>query len=71
MASPDYKRADYTGWEFISRPEYKWSGRTVEKACFSQEKPDTVVFAPGTTGMKFLWCNLDNVLLPPGIVFSF
>lgn len=66
-AIPDYNRkGGYAGWEFISRPEYDWSGRTVVGQCFSQEKPDTVVFRPGTIGMRLVNCNIDNCLIPPG-----
>ena len=68
MPKPDYDRVDYTGWEFYhSRPEYDWS-RVTRNACFSQEKPDTVVFAPDTVG-TFINCNMDNVLRPIGCTF--
>lgn len=66
MSAPDYNRVDYTGWEFLSRPEYDWSNRVVDRACFAQESPDTVVFDPNTTGIVFRNCNLENVIIPDG-----
>lgn len=64
----DYQ--DFTGWTFADRPEYSFTDKTVTGSCFSQEKPDSVVFAPGTKNVRFIKCNLDNVALPPGSIIG-
>ena len=52
---------DFTGWEFISRPEYDFDNKIIYASCFSQENPDTDIFGKALTNATFLKCNLDNV----------
>lgn len=59
---------DFTHWEFMSRPEYDFSNKTIYSSVFMHEEPESVVFAPGTRNVTFVCCNLDNVVLPPGSV---
>jgi hypothetical protein len=45
----------------------------IRNACLSVEPEDgeyatVAVFPPGTSGVRFVGCNLDNVKLPPGSV---
>lgn len=57
---------DFTGWEFLSRPEYDFNNKVVYATCFSQENPDSIVFPENLSGTIFLNCNLDNVSIPVG-----
>lgn len=41
-------------------------GTVIRNSCFSCEVPDSEVFPPKMRGVRFVGCNLDNVLLPPG-----
>lgn len=52
---------DFTGWEFQSRPEYDFSGKTIYASVFSQETPDRDIFSQDMKGAIFVKCNLDNV----------
>lgn len=56
---------DFTGWEFLSRPEYDFKGKVIYATCFAQESPDSPIFDPSLKGVTFLRCNLTNVLVPP------
>lgn len=42
------------------------SGTTVYASFFSTEEPGTVIFPPNMTGVTFLRCHLDNIVIPPG-----
>lgn len=57
---------DFTGWIFTHRPDVDFAGKVIYASCFSQEKPDTVVFPPTLTGATFVRCNLSNVVIPAG-----
>ena len=41
-------------------------GTIIVGACLSCETPDSLIFPDGMKGVRFLRCNLDNVLIPPG-----
>jgi len=41
-------------------------GTVVYASTFHHEVPDTIVFRPDMTGVRFVRCNLDNVVIPPG-----
>lgn len=55
---------NFSGWEFNSRPEYKFSGKTIYNTVFTQEKPDTVVFSADTSNVTFVNCHIENVVIP-------
>lgn len=52
---------DFTGWEFISRPEYSFDNKVIYASCFSQETPDSDIFGKALNNTTFIACNLDNV----------
>lgn len=63
----NYSFKDFTGWEFRSRPDYRFPpGTTIEGSCFSQDKPKSFIFPDSMTGVRFKRCNLDNVFIPHG-----
>jgi hypothetical protein len=39
---------------------------TIEGSCFSQEKPNSVIFPYDMQNITFIRCNLDNVFIPDG-----
>lgn len=41
------------------------SGITVYATSFYLEKPDSEIFNPELKNVKFVKCNLDNILIPP------
>lgn len=53
-----------TGDKLRWLPAEEFSGKTIFGICFSCEEPDTAVFPPGTKGVTFDACNLDNVRIP-------
>jgi hypothetical protein len=42
------------------------NNKTIYRTCFSQETPDSVIFPADMIGVTFVYCNLDNVYIPPG-----
>lgn len=56
----------FNGWEFLSRPEYDFKGKTIYASSFYNETPDYQVFPEDMKGAIFIKCNLDNVLIPEG-----
>lgn len=60
---PSYSHKDFTGQDLSDR---NLDGLTICGSCFSQETPDRHIFSDKMTGVTFLWCNLDNVYIPPG-----
>lgn len=59
-----YDNKDCTGWDLSDRTDM--DGLTIEGLCLSNETPNAQVLPPNLTGTTFLWCNLDNVYVPPG-----
>jgi hypothetical protein len=60
----DYDDKDCTGWDLSDRTDM--DGLTIHGICLSQHVPDTACLPANLTGVTFLACNLDNVLIPPG-----
>lgn len=60
----DYSRKDFTGRTLIEATDL--NGQTITGSCFSQETPDSEIFPVGMTGVTFINCNLDNVIIPDG-----
>ena len=61
---PDHSYQNYAGSTHLVEVA-PIIGVTITGSCFSQERPDTQVFAAGSRDNTFIDCNLDNVLLPP------
>lgn len=59
-----WSRKDYTTLTLLN--ESILAGTTIYGSCFSKEEPDTQVFPSTMTGVTFINCNLDNVLMPEG-----
>lgn len=55
---------DMTGWDLSLRNDL--NGKIIYNSCLSNETPDAVVLPANLSGAKFVACNLDNVLIPPG-----
>lgn len=60
---------DFTGWEFVSRPEFDFEGKVIYATVFAQEVPDQPIFGDvKLAGTIFIRCNLVNVLVPPAAI---
>lgn len=57
---------DFTGWEFLSRPEIDFNNKIIYGSCFSNENPDSEIFSSKTSTATFIKCNLSNVVIPDG-----
>ena len=55
---------DYTHQEFTKTDAKDWNDSEVVGTCFHQTVPKTSIFPAGITGVKFVKCNLDNVVIP-------
>lgn len=60
----DYSRKDFTGRTLIECTDL--NGQYIHNSCFSQEQPNTRIFPDDMTGVKFEYCNLENVFIPMG-----
>ena len=55
---------DYTNKEFTKTDAADWNNSEVVGTCFHQNVPKTAIFPVGIKGVKFVRCNLDNVVIP-------
>jgi len=61
-----YSHKDFTQRTLTDTKPEEWNDTEVVNSCFYNEKPRTQVFPDGTKGVKFIRCNLDNVIVPKG-----
>lgn len=59
-----YSYKDFTGKTLIGTDLKEWNDTEVIGSCFYNETPNTKVFPDGIKGVKFIKCNLDNVVVP-------
>ncbi len=59
-----WRNKDFTGHDLTKKVIAP--GTVIFGSCFSREKPDSKVFPDSMTGVTFLFCNLDNVVIPAG-----
>lgn len=64
----EYSLKDYTGWNFNDRPEYNFSNKVIYGTRFSQEFPNTSIFPNDMTNVTFVYCHLENVVIPEGVI---
>jgi len=61
-----YSFKDFTHMSFKDRPSSEFNNTCIKGSNFYQEnKPDEDIF-PDMTGVEFVRCNMDNVLIKPG-----
>lgn len=58
-----YRNLNWTGRSLADRTDM--DNLQIEGLCLSQEKPSEVL-PPNLMGVTFSYCNLDNVIIPPG-----
>jgi len=59
-----YSYKDFTNKLLDKTDAAEWNDTEVVGSCFHQNTPKTVVFPVGISGVKFIKCNLDNVVIP-------
>ena len=59
-----YSYKDFTGKTLTETDPKEWNDTEVIGSCFASLTPNTRVFPDGITGVKFIKCNLDNVVVP-------
>ena len=59
-----YSYKDHTHQSFTKTDPKDWNDSEVVGTCFHQTVPKTAIFPAGITGVKFVKCNLDNVVIP-------
>lgn len=60
-----FSSRDYTNLNLEDVQE-NMNHEIIRGACFSQQEPDTKVFPDKMSGVTFINCNLDNVVIPEG-----
>lgn len=55
---------DYTHKTFVDTKPEEWNDSEVIGSCFHNEKPKSEIFPEGIKGVKFIRCNLDNIVIP-------
>ena len=59
-----YSHKDFTHKILTDTKPEEWNDTEVVNSCFYNETPNTDVFPEGIKGVKFIRCNLDNVVVP-------
>ena len=61
-----YSHKDFTHKILTDTAPEEWNDTEVVNSCFYNETPLTKVFPDGIKGVKFIACNLDNIVIPEG-----
>lgn len=64
----DYSYKDFSYRDFIDDIKVDLSGKVIAGSVFYREQPNSVIFPETMTGVTFVKCNLDNIVIPPGNV---
>ena len=59
-----YSYKDFTYKTFLDTKPEEWNDSEVICSCFYNEKPKSLIFPEGIKGVKFVRCNLDNIVIP-------
>jgi hypothetical protein len=57
---------NYFNWDFKERPEYDFSNKVIYASVFTNETPNSVIFSSSTQNVTFIYCHLENIVLPLG-----
>jgi hypothetical protein len=66
MINQKYSFKDYMNRSFTSVSALEFSNTEIKGSCFYQEGDAKEIFPTGMTGVTFIRCNLDNVVVPVG-----
>jgi hypothetical protein len=64
----DYSYKDFSYRDFIDDIKVDLSGKVIAGSVFYREQPGSIIFPETMTGVTFVKCNLDNIVIPPGNV---
>lgn len=59
-----FSHKDFINQILTDTDPVEWNDTEVINSCFYNETPNTRVFPDGITGVVFVGCNLDNVIVP-------
>ena len=55
---------NFSNQNFTENKEVSFTGKLIYASSFTQETPKSSIFPKGTKGVTFVYCHLENVVIP-------